>query len=115
MFQPMSLRHPLRYLTLLFAAMNFAAPAAVSVADGAFARAVRHPDTHVEPSGANECTPPHAADCTVCRYLNGHGSSAPDRALAAVPSKPALVCPAAAACVGAITYDATQSRAPPAV
>ena len=60
-----------RFLTLMLAAIQFAAPAFVSVADGAFAKQVRDPGMHVEETGSTECTPPHAADCMVCRFLSG--------------------------------------------
>ena len=58
-----------RFLTLVLAAIQFATPAVASVAEGTFARRVVDPKAHVEEHGQKDCTPPHGADCAVCRYL----------------------------------------------
>ena len=58
-----------RFVTLLLAAIQFAAPAVASVAEGTFSRRVIDPTAHVEEHGQKDCVPPHAADCAVCRYL----------------------------------------------
>jgi hypothetical protein len=59
----------LRLVTLVLAAIQFAAPAVATVAEGTYARRVIDPTSHVEEHGQKDCVPPHAADCTVCRYL----------------------------------------------
>jgi hypothetical protein len=66
----MALPRSARFLTLVLAAIQFAAPAFVSVADGAFAKLVRDPGVHVEATGGTDCSPPHAADCAVCRFIS---------------------------------------------
>ena len=58
-----------RFLILLLAAIQFAAPAVASVAEGAFSQRVADPAAHIEEKGQTDCTPPHAADCAICRYL----------------------------------------------
>ena len=65
-----SLTRPVRFFTLLFAALQFAVPAAVSIADGALARASRESRSHVEGIGDNQCTYSHSADCLLCRFLS---------------------------------------------
>ena len=60
-----------RLLTLLFAAAQFALPAAASIADGLAARATGNPRAHVENVAGTHCQPVHGADCTLCRYLSG--------------------------------------------
>ena len=64
------LSRPVRFLTLLLAAMQFAVPAVVSVVDGVVARHGRESPTHIEEFGQNQCTPPHPADCAMCRFLS---------------------------------------------
>ena len=59
----------MRLVTLLLAAIQFAAPAVTSVAEGAYSRRVIDPTSHIEEHGQKDCVPPHAADCAVCRYL----------------------------------------------
>ena len=72
LIKTMPLSRSMRFLTLLLAAIQFAAPALVSIADGAFAKQVRDPGMHVESTGSTDCTPPHASDCAVCRFLSGN-------------------------------------------
>jgi hypothetical protein len=62
----------IRLVTLVLAAIQFAAPAVTSVAEGAYSRRVIDPSAHVEEHGQKDCVPPHAADCAVCRYLVDH-------------------------------------------
>jgi hypothetical protein len=64
------LSRPLRLLTLLFAAIQFAVPAVVSVVDGAQARGGRNSGSHVEEVGGKQCRPPHSEDCLLCRFLS---------------------------------------------
>lgn len=65
----MLLRPAFRILTLLFAAAQFALPGLAAVAEGEFGGDVRKAGMHVEATGGGDCTPPHSADCGVCRYL----------------------------------------------
>ena len=115
MFSPMLLRRHVRLLTLVLAAMNFVAPAVVSVADGAFAMAVRDSAMHVEANGGNECTPPHSTDCTVCRYLSGNEASAPAADHADIPTQPVTTFALETESVRAPACEFARSRAPPAV
>lgn len=66
-----------RFLTLLLAAIQFAAPALASVAEGWFSRRVADPQSHVEQYGQNDCTPPHPADCAICRFLGDNAADQP--------------------------------------
>ena len=104
-----------RFLTLLFAAIQLAAPAVVSVADGAYSRLVREPVTHVESSGGDECIPPHAADCTVCRYLSDGRPGSTSSVDAAVIADAASAPMATTLVVATNDRAPTQSRAPPSV
>jgi hypothetical protein len=58
-----------RLMMLLLAAIQFAAPAVTSVADGIFANQVVDARAHIEDQPTSDCEPPHSADCTVCRFL----------------------------------------------
>ena len=71
-----------RFLTLLLAAIQFAAPAVASVAEGTFSRRVIDPTSHIEEHGQKDCVPPHGADCAICRYL---GNAADHPEVAALP------------------------------
>ena len=102
-------------MTLLLAAIQFATPAFSSVADGAFAKLVSDPGMHVESTGDNQCTPPHSAECAVCRYLSGDSAPAPEPV---APTEPGAALPPFAVDAqlrGGVVHDFTQSRAPPAV
>lgn len=110
----MTLSRSMRFLTLLLAAIQFAAPALVSVADGAFAKQVRDPGMHVESTGSTDCTPPHASDCTVCRFLSGNvGEVQLPGALAlpagAQPTPPSVIAEA----IGTVRHG-FDARGPPA-
>jgi hypothetical protein len=104
-----------RFITLLLAAIQFAAPAVASVAEGAFSRRVADPQSHVEEYGQNKCTPAHPADCAICRFLSGNASETPVVASLAIPTalseRPLAVAETA---VGAARrgFDA---RGPPAI
>ena len=74
-----------RLITLLLAAIQFAAPAVASVAEGAFLRRVADPQSHVEQFGQNDCTPAHPADCAICRFLSGNAGETPAVAALVVP------------------------------
>jgi hypothetical protein len=56
-------------MMLLLAAIQLAAPAVTSVADGIFATQVVDATAHIEDQPTSDCEPPHSADCTVCRFL----------------------------------------------
>jgi len=60
-----------RLVTLLLAAIQFAAPAVASVAEGSVAQHAVGAPAHVEEHGQKDCAPPHAADCALCRFLSG--------------------------------------------
>ena len=83
-----------RFLTLILAAIQFATPGVASVAEGTFARRVVDPKPHVEEHGQKDCTPPHGADCAICRYLVDNVGHPEMPALlpnfAAVPTMPGI-------------------------
>jgi hypothetical protein len=58
-----------RLVTLVFAAIQFAAPAVASVTEGIFSNRVIDARAHIEDHAQTDCAPPHTADCAVCRYL----------------------------------------------
>jgi hypothetical protein len=60
-----------RFVTLLLAAIQFAAPGVASVAEGSFSQRAVDTRAHVEDHGQKDCAPPHAADCALCRFLSG--------------------------------------------
>ena len=104
-----------RILILLLAAIQFAAPAAASVAEGNFARRGVDPRAHVEEHGQKDCAPPHSADCAICRYLVNNVGSVPAPALlvAIVAEQPE---PAVAISLGASAdRDGFDARGPPAI
>jgi hypothetical protein len=102
-----------RFLTLLFAALQFAAPAIASVAEGAFSQQVRDPRSHVEQYGQNDCTPPHAADCAVCRFLTtGANTPAAQPGLLAAAA-PALAPVETVALRSAASRQGFDARGPP--
>jgi hypothetical protein len=82
-----------RFITMVFAAIQFAAPAVASVGEGVFSSRVVDPSSHVEEHGQKDCAPPHSADCAICRYLVDNNGSAPVAALlvAIVAEEPAPV------------------------
>src|SRR5437868_13591533 len=79
-----------RILTMVFAAIQFAAPAAASVGEGVFSHRAGNARMHIEESGQKDCAPPHSADCAICRYLvdNAGTVSAPALAMAIVAEQP---------------------------
>ena len=109
----MPLRHRARLLTILLAAIQFIAPAVIAVADGAFAKQVRDPGRHVESSGGEECSPPHSADCTVCRYLSGDGSDLSPATPSFISGLANVATAAADDFHGTALRGSTRSRAPP--
>ena len=102
-----------RLVTLVFAAAQFALPAAASVADGAAAAGGRNSAAHVESKGDRDCKPPHTADCAICRFLTtAHGQArAATAILVEAGIAPTHETPLACAATGArYGFD---SRAPP--
>ncbi|MES2180140.1 MAG: hypothetical protein V4550_19950 [Gemmatimonadota bacterium] len=59
-----------RFLTVFFAAVQFALPATLSVSDAVDAIDRRNAYSHVEDESRTACRPPHSADCVVCQYLS---------------------------------------------
>jgi hypothetical protein len=103
-----------RFLTLLFAAIQFAAPAVASVAEGSFSRRVIDPASHIEAHGQKDCLPPHAADCAMCRYL-ANGADHP--AMAAVPldfTTATSVAIVAQSFASSVDRQGFEARGPPA-
>lgn len=103
-----------RIITMVFAAIQFAAPAVASVGEGVFSTRVVDPRAHVEEHGQQDCAPPHSADCAICRYLVNSTGSAP-----ATPLSVAIVAvqpePAVAGSMGASAdRDGFDARGPPA-
>jgi hypothetical protein len=104
-----------RFMTLLLAAIQFAAPAVASVAEGTFSKRVADPIAHIEESGQNDCAPPHAADCTMCRFLVDGAGCLPAAAsvliIADVPSSPT----AAVTAASGPARQGFDARGPPAI
>lgn len=67
----------LRFLSLLWAALQLATPALGTLADARLAAAAGDPVSHVESTSSSTCPVIHAPDCAVCRYLSG-AAPAPD-------------------------------------
>src|SRR4051812_7157559 len=104
-----------RIITMVFAAIQFAAPAAASVGEGVFAHRAGNAQVHVEESGQKDCAPPHSADCAICRYLVDNTGAVPSAAVlvAIVADQPE---PVVAVSVGASADgDGFDARGPPAI
>ena len=102
-----------RFLTLLFAAVQFALPAAASIADGMAARGAGDRAAHVEGVLGTHCTPGHSADCALCRYLSG---TAPKAVAAAYPlpqTTSGLRVASVDVAARSAAHRCAQSRAPP--
>src|SRR4051812_9882973 len=104
-----------RLLTLVFAALQFAVPAVVSVADGAVARGGRNPAGHAEEVGGTRCRPPHTEDCLICRFLSATHSAAGATAAPAIEQTIAPVRSAFVAFSAVGGRYGFSSRAPPAL
>jgi hypothetical protein len=107
------LSRPARFITLIFAALQFALPGVASIVDGASARANDTVTAHVEDVAHRGCKPPHSADCAICRYLTGTFST-PATTPAPIPSL--QVCSNPGAVVTSCTraeLHGFNSRAPP--
>jgi hypothetical protein len=108
------LSHPVRFLTLLFAAMQFAAPAVLSVADGSLAREGRTSTSHIEEVGGKQCRAPHSEDCLVCRFLSATHGVAAAAALAPLTQEIAPASTPVASLAASADRHGFNSRAPPA-
>ena len=76
MLRPMTRRTPLlRFMSLLWAALQLATPALSSLADARLAAAAGDPIAHVESTSSSNCPAIHPPDCAVCRYLSGPAAS----------------------------------------
>lgn len=65
-----------RFLALLWAALQVASPGLSAIADGNLARgSASGPSTHVESQTTANCPVVHQPDCGLCRYLNGAAST----------------------------------------
>lgn len=107
------LSRPVRALTLLLAAIQFAVPAVVSVADGALAQSGRGSGMHVEDFGANRCKPPHSADCAICQFLSTVHSQTTSAAVAVISQHVTDTPKAEIAQAVASDRHGFNSRAPP--
>jgi hypothetical protein len=107
------LSRPVRFLTLLLAAMQFAVPAVVSVVDGTVARSARESGTHIEAFGDNQCKPPHSADCAICRFLSTTHGQVGTPVAAVVLTKIAPPPTTLVALAGTAARHGFDSRAPP--
>ncbi|MFL5607465.1 MAG: hypothetical protein ACJ8AD_13530 [Gemmatimonadaceae bacterium] len=100
---------------VLWAVLQFALPAAVSLGDARLEReSAEGPRTHVEAASGNACRPVHAADCALCQFVSHtgalpHAASAPTIVAAAAPTPP----PAAQTRVSAVLARLSLARAPP--
>jgi len=107
------LSRPIRQLTLLLAAIQFAMPGVASVFDGLDAGAGGRMTAHVENGAQKSCRPPHSADCAVCRFL----SQAASKERTATPVFEAAVVAVIPALATRAHLDATRRgfnpRAPP--
>jgi hypothetical protein len=102
-----------RFLTLILAALQFAAPAIASVAEGSFSQQVADSGSHIEAYGLNSCTPPHSADCAICRFLTGNASDAPATAAPVIAREVPVADDVTVAARSAIVRYGFDSRAPP--
>src|SRR4051812_29416316 len=104
-----------RILTMVFAAIQFAAPAAASIGEGVFSHRASNTQVHIEESGQKDCAPPHSADCAICRYLVDNAGSVPATAalVAIVADQPE---PVVAASLGvSADREGFDARGPPAI
>jgi hypothetical protein len=102
-----------RFLTLLFAAAQFALPAAASIADGLAARATGNTTSHVESVAGTHCTPAHSADCTLCRYLSGTSADIATASFCFSQTTGGQVVPSLDAAARSAAHFHARSRAPP--
>jgi hypothetical protein len=102
-----------RFVSLLCALVQLALPGALGVIDAITVRDAQHTVAHIEETTGQQCRPPHADDCFICRYLST-GAMASDAAPALspsiVPTQPVAAAPAAPRSVWRRGFD---SRAPP--
>jgi hypothetical protein len=102
-----------RFVTLLFAAVQFAVPAVASVIDGAMASGGRNSAAHVESKGDRDCKPPHSADCAICQFLSGTHAQAVTSSSAVFTATANPMRDASIACATIDPRYGFDSRAPP--
>lgn len=103
-----------RFVTMILAAIQFAAPAVASVGEGLFSNRVIDPRSHVEDHGQTGCQPPHSADCALCRYLVDNAGTLPAPALPVAIATEEME-PVASATQGATAHrQSFEARGPPA-
>jgi hypothetical protein len=101
---------------MVWAVLQFALPAAASVADASLERAaVRAPSGHVESTSTAACRPAHPAECALCQFLSRAGSRAVGPVCPTfVEAGQLTVAADHAAGVPATVRRLTLARAPPA-
>lgn len=103
-----------RLVTLVFAAIQFAAPAVASIGEGLFSNRVVDVRAHVEDQSQAGCKAPHSADCAVCRYLVDNAGTLPAPAIP-VAIATELLEPVVSATQGAAAdRQSFEARGPPA-
>lgn len=108
----------LRFVTVLWAALNVALPLGVSYADAVLAGrgSASEAFAHVEEKSGPHCQPVHADECVLCRFLSsaagelrsGMGAALPAVVRVEIPLAPTLR-------IATSTVAGTRSRAPPVV
>src|SRR4051794_18608131 len=68
-----------RSVWLFFAALQFALPGAVALADARLQQLARAPGaaSHVESPDSKTCVPVHGPDCALCRHLSSARTNPP--------------------------------------
>jgi hypothetical protein len=75
-------RFGFRGLAVVWAVLQFALPAAASIADaGLEIRSARGAQSHVESSSTASCRPEHPAACALCQFVSRAGAPAPGGAV----------------------------------
>ena len=104
-----------RYVTLVLAAIQFAAPGVASVGEGVFSRRVTDPRAHIEDQAQRDCVPPHSADCAICRYLVDNVGHTEAPAVPPVVAVVRAVAVAQRALVSSAELHGFEARGPPAI
>ena len=103
-----------RFITLVFAAIQFAVPAVASIGEGLFSNRVVDVRAHVEDNAQTDCQAPHSADCAVCRYLVDNAGTLPAPAIPVAIATEQLE-PVVSATQGATAdRQSFEARGPPA-
>ena len=102
-----------RSVSLLCALVQLALPGVLGVVDAITVRDAQHTVAHIEETTGQQCRPPHADDCFICRYLSTGAmasDAAPVLSLSIVPTQLVAASPPAPRSVWRRGFD---SRAPP--